>query len=128
MLQISAEGITTVNIRGIDGTLNSELLQDFTPALKEIFSRQQSPRSVHEGSGCPVKCGHSVSWLQRAIPFMVPVSGKLEQKLLKNWSKVYSVLFRASQLGKSANLLGPTPTHMRAIYEKTLRINFPLPA
>jgi Uma2 family endonuclease len=38
VLQISAEGITTLNIRGIDGTLSSELLKDFTPALKEIFT------------------------------------------------------------------------------------------
>jgi Uma2 family endonuclease len=37
VLQISAEGITTVSISGIDGTLNSELLKDFTPALQEIF-------------------------------------------------------------------------------------------
>ena len=38
VLQISADGITTLNIRGTDGTLNSELLKDFTPALKEFFS------------------------------------------------------------------------------------------
>ena len=38
VLQISADGITTLNIRGTDGTVNSEILKDFTPALKEFFS------------------------------------------------------------------------------------------
>jgi len=37
VVRISAEGITTVNIGGIDGILNSELLKDFTPSLKELF-------------------------------------------------------------------------------------------
>jgi len=37
VLQISAHEIITVNIRGIDGTLSSELLKDFTPALNEMF-------------------------------------------------------------------------------------------
>ena len=37
VLQISAEGITTLNILGIGGTLSSELLKGFTPTLKEIF-------------------------------------------------------------------------------------------
>jgi Uma2 family endonuclease len=37
VLQISAEGISTLNIVGIGGTLGSELLTDFTPSLKEIF-------------------------------------------------------------------------------------------
>ena len=37
VLQISAEGISTLNILGIGGTLSSELLKDFAPSLKEIF-------------------------------------------------------------------------------------------
>ncbi len=37
VVRISSERITAVNISGIDGRLNSELLQDFTPTLKEFF-------------------------------------------------------------------------------------------
>ena len=38
VLRLSPDGIATISINGIDGTLDSELMKDFSPSLKEIFA------------------------------------------------------------------------------------------
>jgi Uma2 family endonuclease len=37
LLRLSPEGVTTVNIFGVDGTLHSEVLEGFTLRLREVF-------------------------------------------------------------------------------------------